>query len=409
MDKFNKPRLAWIVTISGLFLFVLAVYFSYMSRGVVLPDDQGLVYGIVITTFPLFGVQFLGLFIILRTPAKRYGWVWLLAGFSFGVVLPLGQSYATYAIAALHNTLPFAKVATQVADYGWGIGISMVPFILLYFPTGTAPTRRWQFLGRLVTLALIVVILTGWAISGEGIQSANGAGFPGAEVLSIITAAGNIAVFFIFLAIPLASISLINRYLLADRVVRQQLKWFAFGAMIFSVLLASDFFYTAPGLWEPIKEALIFSILPLVVGIAILRHRLWDIDVIIRKTLVYSALTSMLVLLYSGTVVLLQSVLEAITDARSPIVIVVSTLFIATLFNPLRHRIQTVIDRRFYRRKYDAVQMLARFAETARDEVDLERLTLELLVIVEQALQPENSFLWLNSPPMPGKTAGVNK
>src|SRR5690606_3630535 len=123
--------------------------------------------------------------------------------------------------------------------------------------------------------------------------------------------------------------------------------------------IASDFVYTAPGYWEPLKEGLMIGLMPITVGIAIFRYQLWDINVVIRKTLIYSVVTAILVVFYFGSVLLAQSVLGSLTDEQGPIAVVLSTLLTAALFSPLRWRVQNGIDRRFYRRKYDARQMIA--------------------------------------------------
>jgi hypothetical protein len=142
-----------------------------------------------------------------------------------------------------------------------------------------------------------------------------------------------------------------------------------------------------------------FSLLliPFSIMMAILRSHLWDIDIIIRRTLVYSLLTGLLALVYFGSVVVLQQAFRAVTGVSSDLAIIISTLGIAGLFGPLRRRVQEVIDRRFYRRKYDAQQVLARFGQNARDEPDLNQLTARLTEVVDETMQPQSRSLWLRT------------
>ena len=196
---------------------------------------------------------------------------------------------------------------------------------------------------------------------------------------------------------------------IASPVQRQQTKWVVFGS---AVGIALDLIIVAVAVsgmlpWRVEPGALSYFVIltgaflsllliPLSIGMAILRSRLWDIDVLIRRTLVYGALTTALALVYVGSVVLLQTLVGAVTNqGRAELVTVASTLAIAALFNPLRRRIQNVIDKCFYRRKYDAAKVLAVFAATMRDETDLEALTTELLRVVDSTLQPEYVSLWL--------------
>ncbi len=196
---------------------------------------------------------------------------------------------------------------------------------------------------------------------------------------------------------------------------RQQAKWFVFALAIFLVSTALYFALSIAFERQPtssynpfgdvmamVTGTLSAVLIPIAIGLAILRYRLWDIDIVIRKTLVYTVLTGLLALLYFGSVILLQRLVGALTGfEQSTLAVVVSTLVIAALFTPLRRRIQDAIDRRFYRKKYDAHQVLAQFAITARDETDLDALLAELVRVVDETLQPEHVSLWLRETKSP--------
>jgi hypothetical protein len=153
-------------------------------------------------------------------------------------------------------------------------------------------------------------------------------------------------------------------------------------------------------LWN-LLDVTTFVALYVAMGIAILRHRLYDIDVIINRTLVYSALTATLVALYFGGIVVLQRLFEALAGEKSTLAVVASTLVIAALFNPLRRHIQSFIDRRFYRRKYDAIKTLEAFSSKLREETDLEALSDDLVGAVKETMQPAHTSLWLRPDPPP--------
>ena len=211
------------------------------------------------------------------------------------------------------------------------------------------------------------------------------------------------------LAIAVAPLSQIYRYRnISNAVQRQQTKWVIFGLMVVFVFMLIGFsglFF--PSLTNPNSSGalvfaivsssttLIMGILPLSIAFAILRYRLWDIDIIIRRTLVYGALTLTLALVYYGSVLLLQSLVTAVGGHQSSVLTVISTLLIAALFTPLRRRIQNDMDRRFYRKRYDAAKTIADFSAGLRQEVDLDRMRGRLLAIVEETLQPEHLSLWL--------------
>ncbi len=200
----------------------------------------------------------------------------------------------------------------------------------------------------------------------------------------------------------------------SNHIQRQQTKWIVFGMAVgligFVALITIGMLFqqrseqaqspSMVGIFVPVTALYVcMMLIPLSIGMAILRSRLWEIDVLINRTLVYGALTVTLAVVYIGSVVALQQVVQALTgQQQSQLAIVASTLAIAVLFNPLRRRIQAFIDRRFYRRKYDAAQVLAAFSVVARDEVDLDRLTAELVTVVEETLQPEHVSIWLREP-----------
>ncbi|MBI1878219.1 MAG: hypothetical protein HYR94_08340 [Chloroflexi bacterium] len=242
-----------------------------------------------------------------------------------------------------------------------------------------------------------------------------------------LTALALIVVYFITQAhldktynISVGALAQIYRYRHASSPLqRQQTKWIVFG---FVAAVLGRIMYSGLGILLPLfPEAtlsraiwlfgsvhilwLVLLLVPLTFGIAILRYRLYDIDLIINRTLVYGALTATLALVYFGSVVLLQQLFHILTGAGSQLAIVASTLAIAALFNPLRRRIQTGIDRRFYRHKYDAAQTLAAFGAMVRDEVDLDKLTGQMLAAVEETLQPEHVSLWLREPDLDRKTS----
>jgi hypothetical protein len=204
--------------------------------------------------------------------------------------------------------------------------------------------------------------------------------------------------------VVLASVvSLFVRYRRAQAIERQQIKWLLYAGAVFAVVY-STLLIVNSGLgddsisgWTNLLLVLSILAFPVAIAIAILRYQLFDIDVIIRKTLVYAALTGLLALVYLGSVVLLQSIFEAVSGQESAISIVVSTLLIAALFAPLRRRIQAFIDRRFYRRKYDAAQTLEQYAKTARQEVELDALTAELAQVVQETMQPKQVTIWLKT------------
>ncbi len=298
---------------------------------------------------------------------------------------------------------PLSLLVLVLNAMSWIPPIFALFLIPAYFPTGQLPSPRWNWLpwlaiGNALLFGTLILFLS-------EVQSLDGSWGPLPNPIGFISQTWLDEKFMpIWLVLLLALLggsvlSLYGRYRNAGRVERQQIKWLLLAGAQFVVVYAFFFINSETeqsGSWANFLFLPSALAIPVAVAIAILRYRLYDIDIIIRKTLVYAVLSAMLALVYFGLVILLQSALEAASGQQSPVAIVISTLVIAALFAPLRRRVQDFIDRRFYRKKYDAQQVLAQFAQTARDETDMEALTAELLRVVQETMQPDGVSLWTN-------------
>ncbi len=409
MSTRTAARLAWSLAGLTVPLMVGAVFFVWLDRASPWRADgpfslASMVVG-VLSNLP---VPIVGALIAARQPRSPYGWLWLASGIALSFT-QLVAAYAFHGLLIAPGTLPLAGLAQWLTGAAWLLNFATAPFVLLLFPTGHLPSPKWRIVAWVVVAALLTGLPVCAGIAGlsgfvPDVESPFGA--PGI-VADLLKAIMMISVTLIIIAIVAGVISLLLRFRRASGVERQQLKWFTYGAVLAGGVLMSDFFYTLPGVWESVKEGIAFNMLPpLTIGIAILRYRLYDIDVIIRRTLVYSVLTAALGLVYIGCVVLSRTVIAPLIGG-SEVAIMASTLVIAALFSPLRRGIQNVIDKSFYRRKYDATKVLAAFGATARDETDLERLKGELLRVVDRTMQPEFVSLWLSDTRADGAPNGA--
>jgi hypothetical protein len=403
-------RLVWAICAVCLLLQALSLVLILWGQPTPLPGEWMSWRDQAIGIFGFLGAPVLGGLIAARRPGNAYGWVWLgfALGFSFS---SLATAYAAYALVAEPGSLPAPRtVGTAVSAVGWIISISLVPFLLLLFPTGRLSSRRWRFVAWPVAVAGALVLVAGPLIPGRSgfAPLVNPLGVEGTVGVAI-TIVGFGGVVFVLLAVVPSAFSLVFRYRRAVGVERQQIKWFAFAAALMGSLIAADLLglddLLGDALWNLLGTAS-FMGLYVAVGVAILRYRLYDIDVVINRTLVYGLLTATLALTYLGSVVSLQRLLSPLVGDSSQLAVVASTLGIAALFSPLRRRIQVTIDRRFYRRKYDAKRTLEAFSAKLRDETDLESLRLEVLAVVQDTVQPEKASLWLKNPSGNGSRNG---
>jgi hypothetical protein len=289
----------------------------------------------------------------------------------------------------------------------WSWLLLILPMLLipLLFPPGSPLSKRWRWviillLGAGIVEVFLATFTQSFRPAGMEASQAfpNPIGFIPEQVINGILPI--LVLPFLILAL-LCVAALFVRYRHSTLVVKEQIKWLLYACSLF-IASYIPFFITAGWNSSSLLDLLItfaLMLIPISIGIAILRYRLWDIDVVIRKTLVYTALTILLALVFFGGVALLQQVVGRFSGTEdSPVVIVISTLLIAALFSPLRRRIQDFIDRRFYRQKYNAEQALVAFAETARNETDLDALTGKLVEVVSQTMQPELVSLWMAIP-----------
>jgi len=328
---------------------------------------------------------------------------WLMMIPALGLSLPTDEYLNSFSSAPSAPSVPLL-LALWLNTWGWILFIFPIFFIWLLFPTGQPPSPRWRWLIVFgLTMCAVFILLVTFSqrlTSSTGDWSvANPIGFIPHDAL-------NGMYFFVPWIGALLSLtvlcmaSLFVRYRRAKAVEREQIKWLLYACGLFVAVYVPLYWISnlntiLTDVWNVLFGLAILAI-PIAIAIAILRYRLWDIDVVIRRTLVYGALTLTLALVYFGSVVVLQALFEAITGQhQSPIATVISTLVIAALFTPLRQRIQRDIDRRFYRKKYDAEKILAAFAVRARDEVELDQLTNHLLAAVQETMQPEHTSLWL--------------
>ncbi len=357
-----------------------------------------------------FSFPCVGMLIVHRQPRNRVGWLLLAAVGSANTLPGLVDGYALYGLVLSPGAVPGADVAAATIEgsWVWVIGTIAV-FLILLFPDGRLPSPRWRWLpwvaGSVMTLIAVIIPL-GTAELTEGPVPGldNPLAVPSLEEALVAPLGAVLAL--LPVCIAAAAVSLILRFRRSRGVVRQQLKWLAgAGAIVaFCYLLgmAGTFLKPAPfegedPAWLLVVQDLVlvsFALIPVAIGMAILRHRLYDIDRVINRTLVYGSLTVLLVATYLVLVLGLRVLLGPLTG-QSDLAVAASTLAVAALFRPLRSRVQSLVDRRFYRSRYDAALTVESFATRLREELDLETLGTDLRGTVTTTMQPAHVTLWL--------------
>jgi hypothetical protein len=386
-----------------LWLIALAVAITDQFLSTANPDsDPALIT--LIGALVYMAYVTIGALIIWRRPGNRIGWLLLSIGF-LTIVASLMIDYAIYGLVTRPGSQPYALWVGSLAEPIRSVAFYLILFLLLLFPTGRLPSPRWRWLAWATGITAVLASLS--EVLGPDMSNISSVLAPFTNPTAVLpndlantlqAFTGFLMIFACFIA---CCVSVVARYRRAGGVERQQIKWLVVagvwatlcflvvivGVMTNNSLLASSLtFY------------ILFAGIPVAVGIALLRYRLFDIDVLINRALVYGALTALLAALYFGGVWGAQALVNAITHqpkGESPVIIVLTTLVIAALFTPLRSRIQSFIDHRFYRSKYDAALTLQRFSESLRTDLDLKEMRSHLISVVDETMRPSQISLWL--------------
>jgi hypothetical protein len=408
--------LAWLLAGISVAMLAAGFVFAFLTLRVADPVKQvsGGEIGGLLVYVPFLAFPIVGALIASRRPRNPIGWVCLVSGL-FWMFFAIGDASDAYELARTGTVTSSVKLdALTQAIWVLPVGLLGI-YLILLFPDGRLPSRRWRpfalFAGAVMVLVPVVFVFDPGPLEGHpGVRNPFG--------LEAYPWLGGVSVFGVLLlplCILVSAASLVVRYRRSGKEVREQIKWLAFaasfvGTVYLSLVIVGIFF--APELFssrdpQPIVYVLITNLflmsyagIPTAIGFAVLKYRLYDIDIIINRALVYGPLTVSLAVVYFGGVVGTQAAFRAITgeEQQPQLAVVVSTLAIAALFGPLRRRIQNAIDRRFYRSKYDAAKTLEAFGARLRDRTDLDALTDDLRTVVNETIRPAHVSVWLREP-----------
>src|SRR5215216_5433049 len=398
MSRRTAAWLAWSLwahslALTALSLLLLILNLSHPDVPVYSFWTENVLYSV--------GFSSVGAVIVPRmSPENPIGWLFCAIGLLWAVIHFIGE-YAIYTLLAAPGSLPAGELASWIYSWLWVPSLGLLVFLSLLFPNGRLPSARWRWFARLSALLTLVGMVLAAFSPGQIIL-----GLPAIRNPLGIEGLPNAykpvqALMLILIAVSVAS--LLMRRLYARGVERQQTKWFTYTSAVAASGAILDYIISEPLelVWLGwLGHALVLvglAGIPIAMGIAITHYRLYEIDALINRTLVYGLLTATLVALYFAAIVVLQRVFVVLTGEQSTLAVVASTLLIAALFNPLRQRIQSFIDRRFYRRKYDARKTLEDFSAKLRDETDLDALSNDLVGVVRETMQPAHVSLWLRS------------
>ena len=378
----ERAERAFTWTVTGL-ATIVATGVLWLFFATELNDTYLLFSGVAGLSFPVVGAT-----VVTRQPGHAIGWIFVAIGAGMSLV-GFANGYAAYSLTMLPDPLPATGVVAWLSGWLWvpSFGLLMT-FALLLFPDGHLPSPRWRPVAYLAAGSIAVTLadfaVSSWPDPYASVYAPQTVGSPVVGVWFGLLSASGLA----------SAASLVARFRRSRGEERLQLKWVAYAAAV-TVAIVVPAVAVTRGASPSLIIVVAAPLVPAAAGVAILKYRLYDIDLVINRTLVYGSLTVSLVLFYLGSVLVLQQAFQTVTGGKSQLAMVTSTLIIAALFNPLRRRIQSFIDRQFYRRKYDAAKTLEAFSARLRDETDLESLNNELVRVVRETMQPAHVSLWL--------------
>jgi len=320
-----------------------------------------------------------------RRPENRIGWLFLVAGLALGL-LGFSNQYALHALVADRGSLPAGQVFAWLSNWVWVIAVAALAFLFLLFPTGRLRSRRWRpaawFVGGAFALATVGALIVASRLWAHPFASSQVAGLTALLFLMIS--------FLISAALLVSVVAVVVRFAKSSGEERLQLKWCAAAALLLVVVFVASIWVNSAVV--NVLQSLAFLCLWTAIATAVLKYRLYEIDRIISRTLAYAIVTGLLVGVYAGLVLLTTQVFRV----HTPVAVAASTLAAAALFSPLRRRVQTAVDRRFNRARYDADNTVTAFAARLNDAVDLDAVQDDLAGVVHQALEPAHVSVWIS-------------
>lgn len=408
----RRWAMAWSLVVLGLVAGTTTL--AWIGRGLPLtipdpnyPGAQGQII-FALGTLPLLAVGWL---LTARATGNPYGWLWLALalvgaaqwfiqtmadfllrrGLQAGEVVIAVPGPAGYLTGVGGGRLPPAQWLGLVGDYGWFTSIALLGLLLLLFPDGRLPTSRWSWLTRLIVGTWLLLASVAWT-------SGNVSGtVPVQHPVGLIDPNSTLGKVFEYIFLGVAAVlvaavvagvaAIVVRFRRSHGLERQQIKWVMLGGLLF----LPTFVWDAPGVWDPVVETLGGVAMPAAVALAVLRYRLYEIDRIVSRTVSYALVVAVLAGVYVGGVFVMQELLPLQGD----LAVAATTLGVAALFNPVRRRVQSWIDRRFNRSPYDAEQIVMRFSERLSDQVSIDVVETDVRTVVGQVLHPTHISMWI--------------